>query len=342
MAISEWEFKTMKLAVAIAILGRKPRDVKCQIFVENMATSWHNRNNHDDKYIRWLELERLQLLHKAALRDAEDSQDSQKSCSPAQPSQIDVNDSCVRFMKSTVSFLQLPPTSVPNYEEVLSVSTDDIVRNIREIIKESELFVDTFSPLLEKCCANFLHVQLSPRSVQNLVGMCELLANFVSTMKTNELCDTKVIDELEEMETESNKTSPNDINIDDINPFATLKPKSENEEIKLLPSPRTQKQVLVNCIVELSRNILLKTSVQQVLVNKILEICESLSAILIARKPGVLDSLYYLIEGLYRTGSISVENIKLIKKCIDLTIVKFPIATRFLLVCSAGKLDDNN
>jgi hypothetical protein len=212
-------------------------------------------------------------------------------------------------------------------------------------MKESELFVDTFAPLLEKCCANFLNVQLSKGSVQNLVALSELLANFVSTLKTNEPCEKNEQVELEEMETNPNNGRlKNEVNPEyESNPFACQNPKSENEEIKLLPSPRTQKQVVVNCIVELARNSLLKTSVQQVLVNKILEICQNLTAMVIAKKPEVVDSLYYLIGGLYRTGSLSAEVIKLIKKCVDLSIeFRFPVITRFLLVCSAGKLDNVN
>lgn len=336
----------MKLAVAIAILGQKPRDIKSEIYVKSLATSWQNRNNRDAQYIRWLELERLQLLHRAAIKDAEDSQDSRKSNSPAPLCQIDVNESCAQLMRSTVKFLQIPPSSVPNYEEVLSVSTDDLVRNVREIMKESELFVDTFVPLLEKCCAGFLHVQLSEASVRNLVGLCELLADFVSRLKTNELSekDDAATKELKEMKTaESDVVVPADMDTVPENPFTLTsdKPKSEDDEIKLLASPRTEKQILVNCIVELSRNSQLKTSVQEVLVQKILEICQSLSAAMIAKRPEVLDSLYYLIEGVYRTGSLSVENLKLIKKCIDLTIVKFPVAARFLLVCSTSILGNS-
>ena len=326
----------MKLAVAIAILGQKPRDIKSEIYVENLAISWQNRNNRDAQYIRWLELERLQLLHRAALNDAEDSQDSKKSNSPIPPSQIDVNESCVQLMKSTVKFLQIPPSSVPNYEEVLSVSTDDLVRNVRELMKESDLFVNTFVPLLEKCCAGYFHVQLSEASVGNLVGLCELLADFVSRLKTNRGEENEVGEIREMRTTESEKVAPITTERTPENPFvvSSEKPKSEDDEIKLLASPRTEKQLLVNCIVELSRNPQLKLPVQEVLVQKILEICQNLSAIVIAKKPEVLDSLYYLMEGTYRTGSLSVENLKLIKQCIDLTIVKFPVAARFLLVCS--------
>ena len=333
----------MKLAVAIAILGQKPRDIKSEIYVETLATSWRNRNNRDTQYIRWLELERLKLLHQAALKDAEDSQDSKKFNSPTPPSQIDLNESCVQLMKSTVKFLQIPPSSVSNYDEVLSVSTDDLVRNVRELMKESDLFVNTFVPLLEKCCAGYLHVQLSEASVRNLVGLCELLADFVSRLKTN-LGQENEAGEIREMRTtESEKVAPVTTDKSPENPFvvSSEKPKSEDDEIKLLASPRTEKQLLVNCIVELSRNPQLKPPVQEVMVQKILEICQNLSAIVIAKKPEVLDSLYYLMEGTYRTGSLSVENLKLIKQCIDLTIVKFPVAARFLLVCSTTNLGNH-
>ena len=331
----------MKLAVAVALLRCKPREYNTGSYVQSVSLSWQNRNNKDSQYIRWLELERLQLLQKTALLSCEKEDESQPSSSvpvSGPVRQVNITGSRVEFLRSTFRFLQLTPaSSVPNYREVLDVTTEDLVRNIRELMHgDGEMFVDTFSGLLEKCCSEYRHVMLNDVCVRNLVDMAELLGNFVAVMKTNKLCEHPEIEDSAINVDVAAQKQPNQLGSDECNPFAEARPKSENDEIKLLLAPRSEKQVIVSCIVELTRNPKLKDPVQQVLCVKIQDICSIINGDLISKRPDVLDSLYYFTEGLSKSGPVDEESMRIIKKCIDLTIVRFPVAARLLLVCCSG------
>lgn len=339
----------MKLAVAMALLRIKPREFSTEVYVKNVSLSWQNRNHRDTQYIQWLELERLQLLQKTALLTCakEKEEDNHGPCSSSgidttppvtfPVEQVNIPGSCLEFLKSTIRFLQLTPrasVTLPNYNEILDVTTEDLVRHIRELMRrDGEMFVDTFSRMLEQCCMEYRHVLLSETCVRNLVQLAELLADFVASLKSNKLLPE---DELKVGETSQGKVEEVAMDTKDENPFTENKPKSENDEIKLLLAPRSEKQVIVNCIVELSRNSKLREPVQRVFCAKILEICGVIDGNVIAKKPEVLDSLYYFTEGLSKSGPVDGENVKMIKKCIDLTIVKFPVAARLLLVCCSG------
>lgn len=328
----------MKLAVALAILKNKPCDISTEVYVVNLASSWENRNLKNDKYIRWLELERLQLMHDAAINKADSAQKSSEECEMESSQTIptfNIDSSFMSFLDSIVKFLQIPQKAIHNYDELLSATTLDLINNVREIMKDQDLFLGTFAKLLEGCCESYRHAKICSSTSDNLLQLCELICDFVIKLTSNSLLDQdsdKIMSRVEEI------ADKEDLEIE-VNPFS-FKPSQEDNEIKFKCSARTQKQLLVHCIVHLSGNPDLKTKIQTLLINKVVEICENLDGMMIIRKPAVLESMYYLVEGLYCSGDVvSSDVIRSVKKCIDLTILKFPIAARFLLLCCAGKLE---
>lgn len=330
----------MKLAISIAILRTKPQQVSTECYVQTLGTSWRNRNQRDDKYIRWLELERLKLLQETLFQDSSSS--IQTSSSPVSLQecelvQINVSSAAQLFLKSTTQFLQLKvaPVHATKYSDILTESTGDLVRNIKVLMKERDLFLGTFSGLLEECSKNFHNVSLSKPSLEHLTQLCEMLVTFVVTNNSNKLLPPKDNNNNIPVKSPPEKTRKPKQEQDYKNPFAEEKEekKEDKEEIKLTLSDRSEKQVLVNCVVNVGKNPQLKPIIQDVLIHKICEICENLDSYVVATKPGLIDTLYYLIEGLYQTGDICQTNSDVLKKCIDTTILKFPLASRFLLVC---------
>ena len=144
------------------------------------------------------------------------------------------------------------------------------------------------------------------------------------------------------VEEEEKKGRRKGVEEEEENPFAPKKVEHENDTITLIPSARCEKQVIVSCIVELSHHPSLTRPLQKLLIRKIHDICSSLTGLVAVKRPEVVESMFYLVEGLHGTGEVEEEEAgELLRKCVEITVVRFPVVSRFLLVCGAGKAGSN-
>ena len=302
----------MKLAISIAIIRSKPPEIPLKLWVKSVSQQWEHRTNRDEKYIRWLEVQRLQLLHKTASLRVTSSQESSSSTpSPmiVTPHHINLTDTALTFLRSTSHFLSLPNLDA----STLAASTEDLVLHLKDMLQQPDVFLGPFGAALEKCCRAYRKIHLTETNSKHLISLAEVLLEFLTVMATN-----RMVAPGEEHDEEDVVSSP----ITGIN-------------ISL--APRTEKKVVVQCVVKLGKNPVLHSEIQRILLTKVHEICEVLSGVVLAKKPGTVESMYYLIEGLYLMGPFRVENSELFQKCISSGFSKFPVASQFLFVCGLNE-----
>ena len=337
LPVTEWQVKTMKVAVAMAIIRIKPPDNEAEIFVKALANSWCNRNIRDERYIRWLELERLKLLHKTVtLSPEEASVDPSTAKLDTLPMSIDPDDSVVSFMKSLTEFLNITQKlhHNPDVDFILSESIQDLSENIKTILQYPEDLIMTIIPYLENCCHNLKDAVSDEKTGHNLVKMSENLLDFLISSKRNASVELKGA-EVNKIQVESHelpkKTETTNCSNDDKFPEDTQKKKYQ---INLTTSHRTEKQMVMNCVVYLAQNPSLAPQLQKLIISKVKKISENVTAKFMVDKPEIIESLYYLIEGMYRVGmTITSENKEVLMKCVDTLIVKHPVSARLILIC---------